>query len=187
MDIILMRHGKPSLNATRNITAGEMARWTEEYDQAETGHDTPPATSRHEAMAATCVVSSPLPRALSSLRALGLQPRWVEHLFREAELPQLHPVGLRLSPFHWALLLRLLWLCGYSRQAESRIAANQWAQAAAARLISLAEHGDGPVLVMGHGIMNRLIARTLRQQRWRERKNAGRGYWEAAIYCSPGK
>ncbi len=149
MDIILMRHGKPSLNATRNITAGEMARWTEEYDQAETSH--------------------------------------VEHLFREAELPQRHLAGLRLSPFHWALLLRLLWLCGYSRQAESRLAANQRAQAAAARLISLAEHGDGPVLLMGHGIMNRLIARTLRQQGWVERKNAGRGYWEAAIYCSPGK
>mgnify|MGYP003774767305 CR=1 FL=1 len=128
------------------------------------------------------MVSSPLPRALSSLRALGLQPRGVEHLFREAELPQLHLVGLRLSPFHWALLLRLRWLCGYSRQAEPRNAATQRTQAAATRLISLAERGDGPVLLMGHGIMNRLIARALRQQGWVERKKPGRGYWGSGRY-----
>lgn len=35
---------------------------------------------------------------------------------------------------------------------------------------------------MGHGIMNRLIARILLRQGWREIRKPGKGYWGAGVY-----
>lgn len=180
MEIILMRHGKPCLNGSPKTSPYEMISWIKQYNQAAIGDDAPPDASRELAARVNRIITSASPRALASLQALGYQPDIIDAMFCEAELPVTHWRWPKLSPFYWSAIFRLAWLCGYSRNVESKKQAGQRAKIAAKRLISLAESGS--VLLLGHGMMNHLIAKQLKQQGWSEELKQGNGYWHAAIY-----
>lgn len=182
MEIILMRHGKPAYAGSARVTSLEMAEWISEYDLSDTGSDVPPQSSKALASSALHIISSPLPRALSSLRALGREPDLIDQVFREADLPIIRMPALRLSPLFWAAFFRVMWLCGISRNAESLGIAKQRAARAADILIAVAKESNGPVLLIGHGVMNRLIAKELISSGWRECRRQGSGYWNAGIY-----
>lgn len=178
--IILMRHGQPQGIASARISALDMQGWIQAYEQASiTGHPAPSSSVQLAASAAR-VVSSNAPRALASVRALGLTPALVEPLFGEAQLPHGRWRWPRLSPFTWALILRMLWVCGYSGQVESAAAARLRAALAARRLQALAS--DGPVLLLGHGWMNRLIGKQLSATGWQRHHSNGSRYWSATLY-----
>ena len=49
-------------------------------------------------------------------------------------------------------------------------------------LVAFAKESDGPVLLMGHGVMNRLIARELKSLGFKKYCCQGNGYWNASIY-----
>jgi len=85
-----------------------------------------------------------------------------------------------LPPGLWLSLLRLLWFCGYGGSVESFRHARRRAAQAASQLIALSERGT--VLLAGHGIMNKLIARELRRQGWLAEKHASSRYWSTAVY-----
>ncbi len=182
MEIILMRHGRPALTSPDSLLARDMPEWITRYDLAGTGNDLPPETSRALADRAGIVISSDLPRALSSLKALGCEPIHTDALYREAELPIYGVGGLRLSPLAWSGIFRVLWLCGVSGHVETLQGAKQRAVKAAENLATLAGNAESPVLLMGHGMMNRLIARRLLSQGWREIRKPGKGYWGAGVY-----
>lgn len=97
-----MRHGKPACTGSSKVTCREMAGWVAQYDLSDTGSDMPPESSKSIASSALRIVSSPLPRALSSLNALGREPELIDGVFREAGLPIFHMPGFRLSPALWA-------------------------------------------------------------------------------------
>lgn len=175
-----MRHGQPKLVATEKMSALEMKDWIEHYNQSEITNQPVPDASLQLAATATVVVSSDAPRALTSIQALGLKPALVDALFREAQLPYGHWKLPRLSPFTWAFILRVLWLCGYSRSVESVGTAKMRASTAAQRLQSLAN--EGPVLLLGHGIMNRMIAKQLVADGWTRQNRNGSQYWSATVY-----
>jgi broad specificity phosphatase PhoE len=182
--IILMRHGQPKLDATDKMSALDMKDWIEQYDRSEITDQPVPDASKQLAAIATVIVSSNAPRALTSVQALGLKPAFVDALFREAPLPYGHWKLPRLSPFTWAFILRVLWLCGYSRRVESVGIARMRARTAAQRLQSLAS--EGPVLLLGHGFMNRMIARQLEADGWTRQKRNGSQYWSATVYQNGG-
>ncbi|HAT23869.1 MAG TPA: histidine phosphatase family protein, partial [Pantoea septica] len=54
---------------------------------------------------------------------------------------------------------------------------------AADRLITLSEQGT--VLLLGHGLMNKMIARELRKRGWQAEKHASSRHWSSAIYHRP--
>ncbi|MNV06971.1 hypothetical protein D3C71_973790 [compost metagenome] len=54
------------------------------------------------------------------------------------------------------------------------------ASVAAKRLHVLAS--DGPVLLLGHGFMNRMIANQLVADGWARQKGTGNQYWSATVY-----
>jgi broad specificity phosphatase PhoE len=85
-----------------------------------------------------------------------------------------------LPPGLWLSLLRLLWFCGYGGSVESFRHARRRAAQAASQLIALSERGA--VLLAGHGITNKLIARELRRQGWLAEKHASSRYWSTAVY-----
>lgn len=174
-----MRHGQPAMAASKRVSAADMEDWINGYNRAEIADQPVPATSLQLAATATVIVSSTAPRALSSLRALGLEPRHVDALFGEAHLPYGQWKLPRLSPFTWAFILRVLWLCGYSRNGETISAARLRASMAAQRLLSLAR--EGPVLLLGHGLMNRMIAKELMAKGWSRRSRNGSHYWGAVV------
>jgi len=182
MEIILMRHGKPAYEGSPKVTSHEMANWITEYDISDTGDNMPPESSKRLASSALQIISSPLPRTLSSLRALGCEPDVVDEAFREADLPVFAIPGIRLSPSLWAALFRVMWICGFSRKVESMRIAKRRAKHAANILVRCAKISDGPVLLMGHGVMNRLIARELRSLGLKEHRCQGNGYWNARRY-----
>lgn len=177
-----MRHGKPTFTGSARVTSREMSNWIAEYDLSDTGEDIPPESSKILAFSASRIISSPLPRALSSLKALGLEPDVIDEVFREAELPVFHMPGIRLSPTLWAVFFRVMWLCGISRNVERVGIAKRRAIQATDILITSAKGSDGPVLLMAHGVMNRLIAKELRSLGFKECCCQGNGYWNASIY-----
>jgi broad specificity phosphatase PhoE len=80
--------------------------------------------------------------------------------------------------------LRIAWLLGYARGAATFAAETLRARQAANCLVAAA--AQGPVLLVGHGIMNRLIARELRHADWTSANRQRSGYWSAVRYTSPG-
>ncbi|WP_049866960.1 histidine phosphatase family protein [Pseudomonas brassicacearum] len=180
-----MRHGQPKLVETDKVSALDMKDWIEHYDRSEITHHPAPHASQQLAATATVIVSSSAPRALASAQALGLEPSVIDTLFCEAQLPYGRWKRPRLSPFTWAFILRVLWLCGYSRRVESASAARVRANRAAQRLLALAD--NGPVLLLGHGWMNRMIAKQLEAEGWTRQKRSGSQYWSAMVYQDSGQ
>lgn len=179
-EIILMRHGQPNLAGLDKVSALGMKRWIEQYDLSEIANQPAPAASLELAVTAEIIVSSSAPRALTSVRALGLQPTIVDEIFCEAQLPYGQWALPRLSPFTWAFILRIFWLCGFSGNVESAGKARVRAIEAAQRLQSLS--CEGSVLLLGHGFMNRMIAKQLEAAGWTRHTSTGNRYWSAAIY-----
>ena len=116
------------------------------------------------------------------MRALGREPDLIDEVFREADLPIFRMPPFRLSPIFWASLFRVMWLCGISRNVETLSIAKQRAVHAADILVTYVEESNGPVLLMGHGVMNRLIAKELISLGWKECRQQGNGYWKARAY-----
>lgn len=185
MEIILMRHGKPSLKKHSTVASHEMAQWIEEYNLSEIEEDSAPPEAISLVNKIDVIATSTLPRALSSVKALGTAPFIADSVFCEAELPVVRLPLIRLSPLTWAFVFRILWLCGLSRKVESYKKAKQRSIQAVDKLSSLSERTSGAVLLLGHGIMNRLIAKQLKHQGWGEVITQGKSYWSFAVFKKP--
>ncbi len=113
-----------------------------------------------------CIATSDLPRARESAQLIAPGRSLVcDPVFAEAEVPSSIPLRVALAPRYWSVLARLAWFCGWSRGVESLREARARARRAAARLAELAaEHGS--VMLVGHGMMNRLISGALRGGGW---------------------
>lgn len=185
MEIILMRHGKPCFTDSPKVTSHEMAHWINHYDLSDIGSDQPSEDTRVLVRKVKMVFSSPLPRAISSVTALNLEPKRVDEIFREAELPVYFIPAIKLAPLSWVFFFRLIWLCGMSKKVESLAMAKRRAQLAVDILVNNACGRNDPVLMMGHGIMNRLIAKELTLRGWKKNICAGKGYWRTSVFQLP--
>lgn len=182
MEITLMRHGQPLLVSAAPITAAQMGEWIDSYNLSRVKVENVPSSSVQLANSASTIVTSTSLRAISSVEALGRHPSLKEGLFCEAQLPYARWGLLRLPPNAWAGFFRLLWFLGYSNECEAFGAARARAKIAADRLASLA--AKGPVLLVGHGIMNRLIARELLSTGWSGPSGPSSAYWGCSVYRS---
>ena len=97
-----------------------MAHWIESYNFAEIKEDDLFVVDYTLVGAAAYVVVSASPRALSSVRALGLSPSVIDTIFCEAELPVFNWPFLRLPVKIWSVLFRCFWYFGYSKKSESK-------------------------------------------------------------------
>lgn len=175
-----MRHGKPILPNVGWFTPAEMEQWIEHYNLSEVEADGMPINSLKAANSASVIVTSTASRALSSVQALGLTASVANAVFCEAQLPFALWQFPRLPPFVWAAFFRLLWFFGYSRGSDSIQVTTTRAKAAAQQLIFLAEKGT--VLLVGHGIMNRLIAKELLALGWTGYSKYESKYWSTSVY-----
>lgn len=175
-----MRHGQPKGVNVDKVSALEMKDWIEHYNRSEITQQPVPNASLRLAASATVIASSNAPRALTSVQALGLKPVRVDAIFCEAQLPFGHWKRPRLSPFTWAFILRILWLCGYSGDVEPANTVRMRARKAAELLQSLSS--EGSVLLLGHGFMNQMIAKQLVKDGWVRHQRNGSQYWSAAVY-----
>ena len=88
---------------------------------------------------------------------------------------------MRLPAKVWAGLARAAWFAGWADGVESFRAARTRAASAAA---ILCEHAEtrGAVALVGHGLMNILIAGQLRAAGWRGPRLPSQRHWGYAVY-----
>jgi broad specificity phosphatase PhoE len=148
------------------ITKAQVSQWIEAYNKSGIREaETYPSDTIKAVTLSSLVVTSDFTRAIESADVLNSDSnREVDSLFREAELPipYFFPSLVKLRPSIWLVLLRSLWLVGVTKGCESL----QESGKVAAKLISYAEK-EGSVVLVGHGVFNRLIAKQLRKKGWR--------------------
>ncbi len=186
MEIILSRHGKSALPRVSSISGRDLGRWVDRYNAA--GITTalpPPEPLRHLASSVGYLVASDRRRAIESAQWLASSREFgVDPELREAALPDSMGVVLKMSPDVWAIIARVAWWLDWRRSSESVDAARRRAGRATARLCALAvEHRT--VLVVGHGVFNRLIARELTRRGWRGPRFLPLANWASATYARP--
>ena len=182
MRVILMRHGKPLLPPQKSVSSVEFKNWIEAYNFAELCENLNPELESIEiAKSCNVVLCSDLKRSLNSARILGVsEVSSIEHKLREMEMPWGKITNLKMKPEYWAVLFRILWFFGYSKNSESFKEAKLRAAHAASLLESTATE-NGSVLFVGHGMLNRYIAKYLVENGWLVRKKVGSNYWEFGV------
>ena len=190
--ITLIRHGRSAHGrAFEAATLRDLGRVLRGYDAVGIADDCLPlAEAVARIGAAGHVVCSPLRRSLESARRLvdqadagGCGGIRVDATFREVDLPEPPRLrmGVALHPAWWVVCLRALWLLrlhGGDVESPRRV----WRRAgkAAARLAVLAR-SHGHVVLVGHSLLNYLIAWILVRRGWRG-KPRFQGYWEVVTF-----
>ncbi len=181
MQITLLRHGKPAVELSGTARGKDLAAIAKAYD-ASGIVDRPSPETLAELRHANYVACSDLPRSVESAHVLGFGHSYVaDELFRESALPHFDSGSIALPITAWVTVCRLLWLAGFSQNGENYTAAKARARQAANQLIGLAET-HGSVLLVGHGLMNYLIAQQLRANGWRGPVKPGKRFWEYGVY-----
>lgn len=183
MKITLIRHAKVAVIQNNTIYASEMKEWIEMYNNANITSEMP--SSQNDILEiinnSDVLQCSGLKRSLDSLALLGKSPDKTNILFNEAELPYAKWRGVKLSPKVWLVWFRLAWLLGYANHSESYKEAKQRAKNAAKRLIELSNKGQNVTLI-GHGMMNNLIAKELLRNDWDCTQKLGNSNWSYGMF-----
>ena len=156
MKIILIRHGKPDIDTHQKLTSDEMAQWIAAYDRSEVSENPPAALAQFLSTKRSLAIASSLPRAIASIKKLGIEPTVIDSDFREAQLPLINLPWLKISPLIYAFWLRILRLAGFAVKVDSRSLSQQRAARAAGKLIQLADNNQNVVL-MEHGVFHRML------------------------------
>jgi len=186
MKIIIMRHGKPLLDLEamkyQRMPSARLGQIVNEYETSDLDpSNAPDKDSICAAEECAISISSDLPRAISSSMLLGFEKtNRVDPCFREPALPHMEWSRPKLTLYSWAILFRLAWLCGFSKNGESVQEVKARSKLGADKLEHLAREGDA-VLHVGHGIMNRLLVRELRRRKWLVKRHTGENYWSYTV------
>lgn len=184
MEISLIRHGRSKLIDNKKITGLEFIKWVNRYDQMGVfpEHDYPDETKK-KISDAKIVVTSDLKRAIESAKLLNSNVTLISNsLFRETELPTPPSLwNIKLRPNIWAVLMRILWFSGFSKNCESMANARKRAEKAAQQLIDYAKDHHSVALV-GHGFFNRLIAKELEKQGWKTSRKMSSKHWSVTTF-----
>jgi broad specificity phosphatase PhoE len=184
LKIILIRHGKPMIDNSEKITGAQLAEWVQRYDLAPIDPAChPPLSLLTTASSIRCIVVNPRRRSVESAKLLA--PEVNHHISfeaREAELPIPRFMKIKMSARNLCTLSRLAWFMGWSAQTESLTQARVRAGIVAQELKALSQQ-NGSVLLLGHGIMNLLIAQRLGSQGWKLLQVSGKSYWKFSEYA----
>lgn len=178
--IHLIRHGQPACLPQSALSRQDYRLWVEAYDAAGI-MDLPPRSLVHwlNSTRVEEVVSSALPRAVASARALfGSGALHSDSLFNEAAIA-IVSIPFRMHSSVWTVVGRGAWLCGASAD-ETADKFRLRARTAADRLMRSANMTE--IALVGHGWMNRMIGRELREQGFGIRHQSGNGYWSRTTF-----
>jgi broad specificity phosphatase PhoE len=183
MQITLVRHGRPDHGGAAWSTPAGMKAWVERYNAANIVARERPDALAQLARSSDVVVCSSLLRCVESRAHLGCECQTEpDPLFAEAHLPYPNWAFPLMPSRFWRLTFRTAWFLGFSSHTEPVRVSRQRASAAADRLVELAQT-HGSVLLMGHKIMNALIASELRRRGWRgPAMPLLSGYWHPSRY-----
>lgn len=183
MRIVLMRHGKPSLPPPKAVSSIDFKSWIDAYNSAALCQNLKP-TKETVDIVKTCnaIFCSHLPRSFASANLLGIDKvDCIKYELREMEMPWGHLTHIKIKPAYWAVIFRVLWFFGYANNSESFKDAKLRAGEAALLLEATAKEKCN-VLFLGHGMLNRYIAKSLVRNGWQVKKKVGSRYWEFGVF-----
>jgi broad specificity phosphatase PhoE len=174
MEIVLIRHGKPSSANNPIVNAIDYTKWVRQYNSSGVAKCSRPE-SINEQYKSFYTISSDLKRAIHSANIyLGKPPEKIDKLYREMEIPR-YKISCQIKAWNWVYLSRFIWMLGFKGSFESFKHAKQRANIAALQLIEMANKQD-KVLLFGHGYMNRYIRKSLIKKGW-GLKSKSNAYW----------
>lgn len=180
MEIILLRHGKPKLELKGAVNAAEFKDLVAKY--AQSGIQDLPSEQLKNNFNHHYVVCSNLSRSTESAEKLNLKKIHIaDALFRETDIPHFNKSFFSLPLVVWLITLRIMWLFGFSKNGESFSQAKKRSKQAAEKLILLAQENE-KIIVVGHGLINRLIGKQLEKESWQASQRKGKSYWEFRKY-----
>ena len=181
MTITLIRHAPVIADWDTRLSASQLREWIVRYDTLPIDTTSPEPSVYTIVKKADWIIASSLSRTADSLAVLDAVADEKNALFDEAPIPSGKGRWLRLRPMQWLMYYRWLWMAGLLRGDASFSAVRGRAKKAAERLIDQAQtHGD--VVLMGHGGINHLIGRVLRQRGWELQQKGGVKNWATARY-----
>jgi len=164
MEIILIRHGKPTSLDNPVVNASEYIKWIRRYNLSNVSDNSRPEFVNTE-LKSFYLISSHLNRAIHSAEIYtGRKPDHISPLFKEIEIPR-YKLPLKFKAMTWVYLCRVLWLLGLKGSFESYPSAKIRAELAAEQLIELAKE-NGKIVLFGHGYMNIHIRKKLIHKGW---------------------
>lgn len=185
MEISIVRHGKSKHIDNHKITCSEFANWIQKYDEGGVFEEkTYPVDTLEKMSTANIIITSDLKRSIDSAKLLNPNvTRISSSLFRETGLPVPSKKlwTLKLKPNFWAVIMRCLWFTGYANGCESLSSAKQRANKAAAELVEYAQKHQS-VAFVGHGFINRLIAKELQEMGWTGKRKTDSKHWGCTTY-----
>ena len=189
MVINILRHGKPDLPSWEKIGSSKMGEWIKSYNSSSVIHEERSRIQSFDGVSEEVfVVCSDLPRSIHSAEVVGYKNiNVIDSVFREAELPELYIPLIKMKPHTWSMVFRVFWYFGVSLNVESIKSFKLRVSSAAKALIKYSEEND-EVLFIGHGIINRFIAKELMSYGWQRdqvsniNKHLGYEYWEYEKY-----
>ncbi|QOR64654.1 histidine phosphatase family protein [Cytobacillus suaedae] len=184
MEISLIRHGKSTLSDNNPININDFMEWIKKYDnEGVLEEEKYPVSTIEKINTSSIVITSDLKRSIDSANLLTSEkkPLITDTMYREAALPSLKGIGLKLRPSVWLVLLRCLWIIGYSNRCESFKEAKQRAKKASSQLVDYATTHHSVILV-GHGIFNRLLAKELEKRGWKTKGRASSKHWSCTTF-----
>ena len=181
MEIILVRHGRPTFELSGNVSSKRIADVVKAYNLSGVTEE-PPEEALQVVLKSRVVVCSHLSRSIQSARAMGVSDiHWSDEIYSEVAMPHFDSDNIVLPIGIWSVLMRIISVVGFSKNGESLSMAKKRAEIAASTLVNLAK-SHGSVLLVGHGFMNYLIARALLSQNWTGPSRPARHYWGHAVY-----
>lgn len=177
MKIVLVRHGPPEFKAHLLMPINGAKKALDLYAASRVKTDLPLSMHDISSLADICITSK-LARTIDSAQILGFKDSISSDMFNESELP--HPNRL-LVPLPWGMFLliyRLLWLFGFRQNCAGILLDRERAREGSEYLSELAIE-NGLVLLVGHGIMNRLLCSELQNSGWQIDMKTGSGYWSS--------
>jgi len=164
MEIILIRHGRPTSANNLVLSASEYAKWIRRYNFSDVSKQSRP-DSINKDVGSYYLVSSDFNRAIHSTEIYtGRSPDLISSTYKEMEIPR-YKLPFKFKAMTWVYLCRVLWMLGLKGPFESYRLAKKRSELAAKQLVALAQE-KGNVALFGHGYMNLHIRRALIKQGW---------------------
>lgn len=173
MEIVLVRHGKPTAaivgEHNNKLSAVEYSLWVRSYNSTSVDKSSRPQIQVYSCFQKHFVIASDLKRAVQSAQIyMNKMPEQQWPILREMDIPR-YKLPFYLKAYSWLLLTRILWMLGISKGISTRIEsfkeAKFRAKEAAQELHRLAEEQQN-IIAFGHGFSNRYIRKELIKLGW---------------------
>lgn len=174
MEIILIRHGKPTGAINPCVDAIGYTQWVSDYNRSVVSSTSHPKVI-NQAYCDFYHIASDYPRAIHSAKLYTKKcPDYIDNIYREMDIPY-YTFPFKLRAWTWLYVSRFLWMIGFKGNFESFKEAKRRAFQATEQLIKIAEKEERVVL-FGHGFMNLHIRKVLVNKGW-QLVSKNNDYW----------